>query len=89
MRLRAAVEVFNELGGMAELEVCDGHSCASSSEAIEQSTEDGPLPYSNYIIQKVVDAIIDNATKLLYSLYSCMCNETQNNYMITRKVVSI
>jgi hypothetical protein len=34
------------------------------AKAIEQSTEDGPLPYSNYIIQKVVNAIIDNATKL-------------------------
>ncbi len=27
MRLEAAVEVLNELGGMAELEEVDGHSC--------------------------------------------------------------
>lgn len=26
-RLEAAIEVLNELGGMAELEVCDGHYC--------------------------------------------------------------
>src|SRR6266849_5924117 len=31
VRLGAAVEVFNELGGMAELEACDGHSCIRSS----------------------------------------------------------
>jgi predicted ArsR family transcriptional regulator len=30
VRLEAAVEVFNELGGMAELEACDGHSCIRS-----------------------------------------------------------
>ena len=27
MRLEAAVEVLNELGGMAELEVCNDHYC--------------------------------------------------------------
>src|SRR2546429_8553267 len=27
VRLGAAVEVFNELGGMAELEACNGHFC--------------------------------------------------------------
>jgi predicted ArsR family transcriptional regulator len=27
VRLEAAVQVFNELGGLAELEACDGHSC--------------------------------------------------------------
>jgi predicted ArsR family transcriptional regulator len=27
VRLGAAVEVFHELGGLAELEACDGHSC--------------------------------------------------------------
>ena len=30
VRLGAAVEIFNELGGMAELEACDGHSCIRS-----------------------------------------------------------
>jgi predicted ArsR family transcriptional regulator len=30
VRLEAAVEVFNELGGMAELEACDSHSCIRS-----------------------------------------------------------
>ena len=30
VRLGAAIEVFNELGGMAELEACDGHSCIRS-----------------------------------------------------------
>ena len=30
VRLGAAVEVFNELGGMAELETCDGHFCIRS-----------------------------------------------------------
>ena len=30
VRLGAAVKVFNELGGMAELEACDGHSCIRS-----------------------------------------------------------
>ncbi len=29
-RLGAAVEAFNELGGMAELEACDGHFCIDS-----------------------------------------------------------
>lgn len=27
VRLEAAIEVFHELGGLAELEVCDGHAC--------------------------------------------------------------
>ncbi len=30
VRLGAAVEVFNELGGMAELEACNGHFCIRS-----------------------------------------------------------
>jgi predicted ArsR family transcriptional regulator len=30
MRLAAAVEVYNKLGGMAEVEACDGHSCIRS-----------------------------------------------------------
>jgi predicted ArsR family transcriptional regulator len=30
VRLGAAVEIFNELGGLAELEACDGHSCIRS-----------------------------------------------------------
>ena len=31
VRLEAAVEAFNELGGMAELEACNGHFCIRSS----------------------------------------------------------
>ncbi len=30
VRIGAAIEVYNELGGLAELEACDGHSCIRS-----------------------------------------------------------
>lgn len=30
VRLAAAIDVYNELGGMAELEACDGHACIRS-----------------------------------------------------------